>query len=76
MNKDSKLEDYTKHRHHFCKLIDTGVMDVYKDKKEVKMFTKLYKSNGLNCPYLLALTKAIHQTNPDLFNRLIGLNGK
>ena len=79
MNKNNKkqpLEDYKTYRHTFCKLVDNKAIDVYKHRKEVKMFKKLYKSNGANCPYLLALTKAIHITNPELFSRLTRINGK
>jgi len=76
MSKNTALEDYNEYRHLFCKMVDNDSIEIYKDRKEIKMFKKLYKSNGENCPYLLALTKAIHITNPELFNRLIALNGK
>ncbi len=71
--KDSKLQDYKKPRYKLCTLADKGKLEVFKDKKEVNIFIKLYKSNGGNCPYLLALTKAIHKTNPDLYNRLMSI---
>ena len=76
MSKTEPLESYKKYRAKFCKLVDNNTIDIYKDRKEVKMFKKLYESNGLNCPYLLALTKAIHVTNPELFSRLNRINGK
>jgi len=76
MSKKQQLKNYQEYRHKFCKLVDNKTINIYKDRKEVKMFKKLYKSNGANCPYLLALTKAIHITNPELFSRLNRINGK
>tara|TARA_B100000131_G_scaffold323098_1_gene379812 strand:- start:2609 stop:2830 length:222 start_codon:yes stop_codon:yes gene_type:complete len=69
--KDSSLQEYKEPRHALCKLADHGKLNKYKERKEVNIFLKLYKSNGADCPYLLALTKAIHTTNPDLYNKLL-----
>lgn len=71
--KDNSLQNYTKERYKLCTLADEGKLKAYKQRKEVNIFLKLYKSNGANCPYLLALVKAIHKTNPDLYTRLISI---
>tara|TARA_B100000131_G_C18116427_1_gene611455 strand:- start:2763 stop:2999 length:237 start_codon:yes stop_codon:yes gene_type:complete len=74
--KDINLNAYKPFRKKICKLIDKDLLSEKTLKqKEMNIFVKLYRSNGRNCTYLLALCKAIHKTNPKLYERLGQLKG-
>tara|TARA_B100001250_G_C19813988_1_gene797260 strand:+ start:2317 stop:2553 length:237 start_codon:yes stop_codon:yes gene_type:complete len=69
--KDINLNTYKPFRKKVCKLIDKDILSKNTlDQKEMNIFVKLYRSNGKHCTYLLALCKAIHSTNPKLYERL------
>ena len=69
--KDINLNSYKSFRKKMCKMIDKNLLSEKTLKqKEMNIFVKLYRSNGRYCTYLLALCKAIHITNPNLYNRL------
>ena len=77
---NNALDSYKPLRELLCTLIDKDLLSQrLKNNREVKMFMKLYESNGRNCTYLLALCKAIHNINNELYNKLLTVkleNGK
>ena len=76
MNKtqDINLNFYKPFKYKVCRMVDKNVLSENTLKqKEMNMFVKLYETNGKYCTYLLALCKAIHKTNPKLYERLDNL---
>jgi len=78
--RNKSLDSYKPVRALLCTLIDKDLLSERLQKnREIKMFMKLYESNGKNCAYLLALCKAIHSTNNELYQKLLTVkleNGK